>query len=380
MRSATCLFLLAALGVACSSNDDPDPATGAAACTAAPELIVAASDYSPASSVVCGAPCCARSDGAADLGDDPALALSNGRAFYITRTGVAGDVLFELDPRTGRPTAKIVGLHDLALPGKDANPHDAAAAADGTIFVPLYSVPRLAFLKDGVVTGSLDLSAYDTDGNPQADAIRILGDKAYLTLERLDDAAALASTRPSQMLRIDVATRTVEATIELEGRNPFGVMAELGGALYLAEPGNFNAAGDDRAGIERFDTATSTTKLLVRETALGGSVAEVAVTDGCGVAIVAGPEDGVNPTRVVCFDPTTGEVLGTIFGPTPGYDLQGLAWRGSTLYLGDRRTAADGTWPIHVVERGAGCALALASRTYPLPQRPVALRPTSGTP
>lgn len=376
MRWRTCI-LGALCCVACSSSSATD---GVSECTAAPELIVAASDYSQSGSVVCGAPCCTRSAGAADLGDDPALALSNGRAFYLSRTGVAGDVLFELDPRTGRPTTKIVGLHDLAPPGNTANPHDAAAAADGTIFVPLYTVPRLAFLKDGAVTGSLDLSSYDPDGNPQADAIRIVGDKAYLTLERLDDGAALASTRPSQMLRIDVATRAVEATIELEGRNPFGAMAELGSALYLAEPGNFNSAGDERAGIERFDTATSTTRLLVRETALGGSVAEVAVTDGCGVAIVAGPEDGVNPTRVVTFDPTTGAVLGTIFGPTPGYDLQGLAWRGTTLYLGDRRTAADGTWPVHVFERGAGCALALSSRTIPLPQRPVALRPTSGTP
>lgn len=375
MRSATCLFLLGALGLACGGNDDPSADAGA--CTAAPELIVAASDY--ASSVVCGAPCCARSAGAADLGDDPALALSNGRAFYISRTGAAGDVIFELDPRTGRPTTKIVGLHDLAPPGKTANPHDAAAASDGTIFVPLYSAPRLAFLKDGVVTGSLDLSAYDTDGNPQADALRIVGDKAYLTLERLDDGP-LTSTRPSQMLRIDVATRAVEATIELEGRNPFGAMSELGSALYLAEPGSFDSAADKRAGIERFDTATSTTRLLVKESELGGSVAEVAVTDGCGVAIVAGPESGVNPTRLVSFDPTTGAVLGTIIGPTPGYDLQGLAWRGTTLYLGDRRTSADGTWPVHVFERGAGCALALSERTITLPQRPVALRPTSGTP
>lgn len=376
MRSATSLFLLGALGVACSSNDDG--AADAGACTVAPELLVAASDYQ--SSAVCGAPCCV-SPGSAELGDDPWLALSNGRAFYISRTGAFGDVLFELDARTGRPTAKIDGLHELAAPGQTANPHDVAAAPDGTLFVPLYSVPRLAFVKDGAVTGSLDLSAYDPeDGNPQAEAVRIVGDKAYVTLERLDDGAGLASTRSSQMLRVDVATRTVEATIELAGRNPFGSMSELGSALYLAEPGNFNSAADTLAGVERFDTATSETRLLVTEDALGGSVAEVAVTDGCGVAIVAGPEDGVNPTWAVAFDPTTGAVLGTIFGPTPGYDLQGLAWRGGTLYLGDRRSDADGTWPVHVFERGAGCALTLSSRTIPLPLRPVALRPTSETP
>jgi len=201
-----------------------------------------------------------------------------------------------------------------------------------------------------------------------------------VTLERLDDAAGLTSVQTSQMLRVDVATRTVEATIELAGRNPFNPMAELDGALFLAEPGNFDAADDELAGIERFDTSTSTTRLLVHERDLGGSVAEVAVTSGCGVAIVAGPASGVNPTSVVTFDPVTGQIFASLaaplFGPTAGYDLQGLAWRGDTLYVGDRRRATDGTWTVHVFDRTTGCTITPSTRTIPLPQRPVALRPT----
>jgi hypothetical protein len=146
----------------------------------------------------------------------------------------------------------------------------------------------------------------------------------------------------------------------------------------MSEPGNFDAADEAQAGIERFDTTTSTTRLLVSERELGGSVAEVAVTGGCGAAIVAGPQKDVNPTALVTFDPATGKVLAPasapILGPTPGYDLQGLAWRGRVLYVGDRRKGESG-YTVHVFERDEGsCALRPVARTIPLPQRPVALR------
>ena len=255
------------------------------------------------------------------------------------------------------------------------------------MFVVLYNVPRIAILKDGKVTQSDRPLGLRRRPNPQADAIRIVTvagvPKAFVTLERLDDrdkVKILSSKQPSMMLRIDVATRKVEDAIVLAGRNPFNTMAEHDGALFLAEPGNFDSATDPLAGIERFDTATSTTRLLVTEQDLGGSVAEVAVTDGCGVAIVGGPQKDVNPTSLVTFDPTTGKVLSSaqaaVLGPTPGYDLQGLAWRGTSLFVGDRRRGASG-YPIHVFEREPGTCILheIRARAFDLPQRPVALRP-----
>jgi hypothetical protein len=345
------------------------------------ELIVAASDdYT--SSVICGAPGdCAHGS---DLGGDPMLSMTNGRAFFLARDN---DLLFEVDPSCGTPSAPL-SVTTLApnnpVTGirRAANPHDAAAAPDGTIIVPLYNAARIAFFKDGKLEAkSIDLAPFDDDGNPQADAVRVVDvggiSKAFVTLERLDDNDYLRSKHTSQMLRIDVATRTIEATIDLEGRNPFNPMSELGSGLFLAEPGNFDAADEELAGIERFDTATSTSRLLVHERDLGGSVAEVAVTDGCGAAIIAGPQKDVNPTSVVTFDPNTGTAVSTsqspALGPTPGYDLQGLAWRGNTLYVGDRRRAGAG-YSVHVLQRTDGCKLTDTGRTIELPRRPVALR------
>ncbi len=349
------------------------------------EVLVAASDHT--SSVVCGAPNhCELRPGITtglNLGKDPQLAMSKDRTFFINRLGPPDDLIFELDPKCGTPISQL-NVHD---EGRRAavNPHDLAVAPDGSLFVALYDVARIAIMKDGKLDGTIDLSRFDGDGNPQAESIRIVPvdgvAKAFVTLERLDDADRLLSKQDSWMLRIDVATRQVEDKIVLVGRNPFNSMVEHAGGLFLAVPGNFDVADEQAAGIERFDTATSTTRLLVREHDLGGSVAEIAVTDGCGAAIVAGPQPTVNPTSLVTFDPVTGKVLSgptsPVLGPTPGYDLQALAWRGDTLYVGDGRRGSGG-FPVHVFEREPGtCNLhEMTSRLIELPQRPVALRPT----
>jgi hypothetical protein len=355
--------------VTASCSPQAEPAQGSANV----ELLVAASDYS--SSAVCGAPGPCRTG--ADLGKDPILATSNGRAFFVARDN---DLVFELDPASGVPTARFsVHVDDARI----ANPHDVAAAPDGSLFVTLFNVPRIVIVKDGKLDEpSIDLSPFDADGNPEAESIRIvLVDgvaKAFVTLERLTwepRTNQLLSKQPSQMLRIDVASRSVEAVIPLAGRNPFNPMSEAGGALFMAEPGNFDAIGEPGAGIERFDIATSTTRLVVEEKDLPGSVAEVAVTDVCGAAIIAGPEPAVNRTSLVTFDPREGRPSPPVLGPTPGYDLQGLAWRGDRLYVGDRRASGDG-YVVHVLERdGETCTLRDTGRTIELPQRPVALRP-----
>ena len=196
-----------------------------------------------------------------------------------------------------------------------------------------------------------------------------------MTIERLDDADFPTSKQPSQMLQIDVETASVDAAIDLQGKDPFNTIAEHDGMLYLAEPGSFDANDDPLAGVERFDTKTRQSQILVSERVIGGSVAEVAVSAGCAAAIVAGPEHDVNPTSLVTFDPQTGQITAVAMAPTPGYDLQGLAWQGQTLYVGDRREGAGG-FRVHVLERdGDSCVLHESARTIDLPQRPVALRP-----
>jgi streptogramin lyase len=309
-----------------------------------------------------------------NLGADPALAVSRGRSFYIARDQ---DVVFELDPATGAPM-KPFSVHQASHAGS-SNPHGVAVASDGSLWVTLENVPSLLVLDPGgAVERTIDLSPYDGDGNPNADALAIVdtpaGEKAFVTLERLADADGLKSEQPSWMLRVDVATRTVETHVELAGRNPFAVAASEG-ALWLAEPGNFDTITETAAGVERFDTATSTTALVARETELGGSVAEVAVQGGCAVAIVADPTPA-NATSIVTFDPATGATIApSASSPlaTRGFDLQGLAWKDGALLVGDRRRLSAG-YPVHAFDVDARCGLReRAPITLFLPLPPIAL-------
>ncbi|MEI7893267.1 MAG: hypothetical protein WCI05_09250 [Myxococcales bacterium] len=332
-------------------------------------IVVAASDYS--SSAV-GA---VALDGGSslfvgfDLGKDPALAASRGRAFFLARDE---DTLFELDTSTGKPKSRR-SFFDPSL-GFVSNPQDIAVAPSGDLWIPLYNVPTLLVLGSG--ERRIDLSRFDSDGNPQASAVRMLDingvTKAFVTLERLDDLDMLRSKQSSLVVRLDVATEKVDGELELEGRNPFGGLREFGGVFFLATPGNFDVSEESHAGIERMDPVALTSRVIASEQALGGSVAEVAVTDHCGAAIVADATPNVNATSLVTFDPDTGEV----FVPasrsqlsTSGYDLRALEWRDGVLLVGNWRESR-----VHVFDRVGTCGLRLREASIPLAQRPIALR------
>jgi hypothetical protein len=317
--------------------------------------------------------------GRVNLGADPALAVSAGRAFYVARDE---DAIFELDSQCGTPTQQW-NVHQAYHPGT-SNPQDVGVARDGSLWIPLYNVPTLLVISSsGAVLHTIDLSSYDADGNPQAMGIAIVmtpaGEKAFVPLQRLNDQT-FASEQPSWMLRVDVATGQVEATIALAGRNPFQMRAQAdAGVIWLADPGNYDSSDEPLAGIERFDTATSTTALVAHEADLGGSVTEVAVEGACGAAIVA-DATAANVTSIVTFDPTSGAPIAPAAqsplssgGAGGGFDLEGSVWLDGTLFVGDRRRATNG-YPVHALRASATCELTLESDVVFLPEPPVAVR------
>jgi len=373
---AAAALAAASLGSAAAAGcGSAAPAPAPASC-APRDAIVAVSDYTSS-----GVGAIALDGGvdirvAADLGKDPQLESTRGRAFFVARFD---DALFELDPACGAARAKIP-TNDPSFTGT-TNPQDVAAAADGTLWVPRFNEPSLLVLDaDGGVARSIDLSSYDPDGNPNASAIRITdvggAEKAFVVLERLDDKDRLRSKLPSALLRVDVATRSVDdAPIPLAARNPLLLVDEALGSFFLASPGNFDDVTEDAAGIERFEPEGPSTRLLASEKALGGSATLVAVTRGCGAAIVAGPTDA-NATSLVTFDPDTGAVFRAAANAvlaTDGFDLKALAWRGDALLVGDGRRAAGG-YPVHVFDRANACDLTMRPDAIFVPLPPVGLR------
>jgi hypothetical protein len=113
---------------------------------------------------------------------------------------------------------------------------------------------------------------------------------------------------------------------------------------------------------------------VAHETDLGGSVAEVAVSAGCGAAIVADATHNVNATSLATFDPAAGTVLTPASASplaTTAYDLQGLQWAAGALLVGDRRRAAAG-YPVHAFDV-TQCVAASRPDAVFLPLPPVAL-------
>jgi len=358
------------LFLACGGTLAPG-STSTTACGASDALWVA-SDYS--SSAVGALALTGRvtsTVGRVDLGADPVLSVSRGRAFFVARDT---DAVFELDPTCGAPIARY-GVH-LASHAGTSDPYDVAVASDGSLWVPLFEAAAIVVLsRSGDVARAIDLSSYDSDGNPDADAIAIVdtpdGEKAFVALDRLNPYPA--SVQPSWMLRVDVATGSVEAHIELAGRDPLGAMQNDNGILWLSEPGNFDDATEPDAGVERFDTSTSTTSLVARESDLGGSVTQVSVSAGCGAAIVANPTPNVNATSLALFDPATGRVLAPASASplvTDGFDLEGLAWSNRALLVGDRRRSPSG-YPVHVFD--GACAPVQRADSIFLPLPPIAV-------
>lgn len=352
------------------------PSGAPSACGPTDALWVATDNSSSAVGAMSVSAIATSTAGRVDLGADPALAVSRGRAFFVARDL---DAIFEIDPRCGAPLRRF-SAHVASHPGS-SDPYDVGVARDGSLWIPLYLAAKILVLAPGgSVAHLIDLSSYDTDGNPEAMGIAMVdtpdGEKAFVPIQRLNPYPK--SEQPSWMLRIDVATATVEAHVALAGRNPFAMSVDGSGALWLAEPGNFDDASEPLAGIERFDTSTSTTTLLSHEAALGGSVAEVAVSGSCGVAIVADPT-AANVTSLVTFDAVTGSPLLTAAhgplttgGPGGGFDLEGLAWLRGDLFVGDRRRATDG-FPVHRLA-AAACALTAQPDAVFLPLPPVAVR------
>ncbi|HEY2510370.1 MAG TPA: hypothetical protein VGI39_05930 [Polyangiaceae bacterium] len=377
LRPLSVLALATSLLPACSSSSSPS--SPPASCNA--DALVVVSDYTSSGVGHLALDGTGFLQFGTDLAADPMLATSAGRAFFLARD--LGKI-YELDPHCGTPTGTVFNANDAAHQGS-ANPQDVAVAPDGSLWIPRYNVPSVLQLSaKGDPVRSIDLSPYAPDmTNPDATAIDIEmvsgQPKAFVTLERLDNSQPIPvpyPDKPSQILRIDVTSGQVEGTTDLVGRNPFGGIVSYGGALWLAEPGDFASATEMLAGIERFDPQTATSALRVKETDLGGSVSEVAVTGGCGAAIVADASAN-NLTSLVTFDPQSGAVLANasspVFGPTSGFNLEGMLWVGNVLLVGDRG-GSGGQYAVHAFDLTAPCSLKVRTDTIFLKQAPIALR------
>jgi hypothetical protein len=327
--------------IGCGSSPAP------AVCTDAFDFVVVGSDYS--STQVGGAALDGRvaMKGTVDLGGDPALAISAGRDFLIARDTGA---VFELDPKCGVGIGRFSANDiDVADGGVKPNPQDLSVAADGSLWIPRYSGPLLVLGAKGETLSRIDLSALDTDGNPEASGIVIEDTRAFVVLERLETMQMYKSIRPSMLAVFDTTSRMLLQTVTLQGRNPVQgkPFVDAAGAIWLTDAGSFYDIEKD-AGIEKFDPTTLTSTLVMSEIALGANAIAMTVSGSCTVAILADTTMN-NRTSLVTLDLTMKRITAQLLN-TEGFDLAGLFMDDVRLVGGDRRKGDLG-YPLHVFKR-----------------------------
>lgn len=325
---------------------------GASAATSGPSdlpapLLVLESDLATTSGL-------ARADASAvtESKADPALGADAilvddgaGNAIVLNRTD---GVLLFLDGDSTHVT-KRVGAEP---PGaKAANPQDVARDAAGELWVALLDRPGVGVLDaSGAWKGSVDLSAFDVDGVPEASAVRVVGDRAFVVLERLDPS--FSATMPGEIVAIDTATKKVDgAPIVLPGKNPYGRLRPFpddarGASFALCIAGNLAIGAqaiDASSGIAVVDLEARSAHLAVSEKDLGGFCSDVVIASAHeGYAIVSDADNDQNRPRVVAFDPSAGKVTGDVLPRAGGYrsSWAGLALVGDDLVVGDRTPGA----------------------------------------
>lgn len=276
------------------------------------------------------------------FGVDSSLSEARGRRFVCNRT--SGEC-FEIEP--GRLALRGAYVASRSVDDPSANPHDLTIDGEGGVWIARYDRPSLAVLAaDGSYSGEVSLASFDSDGTPEAEAIHSFDHNVYVALERLDEYRA--PKERGMIAVVDAKSREVSGSFELIGQNPFGRMVPMqsdptGGTVAIATPGSFSDAGCASCGAELVDLAARTSRQILREQELGGSVSQVLVASETeGYAIVAGPEEAVNPTWVVRFDPSTAEVTAILADTRDrpeterGYFHWGLALNGDMLLVGDR--------------------------------------------
>ena len=238
---------------------------------------------------------------------DPVARVEDGRPFIVNR--------FTFDNVQGLdPLGPFTTLFEHST-GSLSNPHDLAFV---TRYGAAFNDVAVLDLADGVVVDRIDLTPYarNRDRLPRADQALLHDGLIYVTL--LDADASFAEFMNGRIAVIDPVMRRVVDVIDLSGQNPFESLSfsPATGLIYVGLAGLFpgfaRPAPVLSGGIETVDPVTRTARgLLVDDDALGGNVSAVAVHSKTrGYCVVS---DALFHNYVKAFDPTTGEVLGTIF-------------------------------------------------------------------
>ena len=250
--------------------------------------------------------------------------------------------------RLGQDNILVLDAGDLRVPltqfsvGNGANPHDIEVVAPAKAYVTRYDASVLLVVnpQNGDPLGEIDLSGFaDSDGLPEVSQIVRVGDRLYLSCQRLDRNGGWGPADQSFLIVVDIATDAVVDVdpaaagvqgILLSSTNPNG-LAVVGDQIVVSGVAGF---GDRVGGVEIVDTRSNRSLgLLVSEKDLGGDITGMAVVSASrGYAIVS-DENFANSIKP--FDLLSGAVGAPLENISGGY-IPSLATDGARLIVADR--------------------------------------------
>ena len=311
----------------------------AAASSAQSGLFVITTDYSTGSTAFLAADAEEAEVNLLGIHSDAVGHYHDGRVYVVNRLGQDNILVLDtMDLRT--PLAQF-------SVGNGTNPHDIEIVAPGKAYVTLYDRASLLVVdpRDGAELGEIDLSAFaDADGLPEVSQIVRIGERCYLSCQRLDRDGGWGPADVSYLIVVDIATDTLVDVdpdaegvqgIALSAANPNG-MAVTGEQIAVGVVVNF---GNRSGGVEIVDTAANRSLgLAVSEEDLGGDITSmVLVGPDRGYAVVA-DENFANSVR--SFDLSSGSVGAPLENISGGF-IPDLAADGDRLIVADRGSFSD---------------------------------------
>lgn len=248
-----------------------------------------------------------------------------GRAFnhliYVVNR-FFGDNIQILDPAQNYMTTRQ------CLTGGGSNPQDIALVDADKGYVPLGGGTEVLvvdpspatdcgdFIKDRI--GLADLA--DEDGNPELYQSAVVGDRLYVTLQKLDRNNFFVPAENGSIAVIDTATDEFVEEIVLTGQNPFAQtkgIPVLDGELIVGQVGFF---GVNDGGIERVNLTSGPEGFFITEADLGADIVDFIVLSHSDAYLVLSLSDFTN--SVVKVDLTRRMVSKTLISGESISDIE----------------------------------------------------------